>query len=344
MKRGALALFTALTLVSPMSVRVALAGGGPSCTVIDSVWKGGHDAAETSLIAGVDGMVATFAANSTVTTNAIVSSIRALTQQDSFEGQAESVAINKTLQGVATTYVEQQAAEEVIEAYNTYGPPGQAVGSCDVVADIAILNRAIDAVETRGSEIVMSGGIDARPGSTVTHAEALQKRAAVAAADYDLVTSSQSLFDPNVPAPIKDTFMNNLIGVPLEKPEGLNSVVDNLQFMSARRAEALRSAPIASLAAIRAASERAGHFHTAGIAGVQTRSLQEGIDWVVDRFGGGDEYQDWAASLATKSNVGLMKEITRLYSIRLGLVNKMTQSADRRQVVFGSLIATEVTE
>lgn len=340
MKKSALALPLALSLMTG----AAHAGGGPVCVVVDPIWTAGHTSAQTTLNGAVNTMVSQFAAQSTVTTNMIVSAIKVLTTQDSFEGQAESVAVNRTLQGVGDAYVEQRAAEEVIEAFNTYGPPGQAVGSCEVVADIAILNSAIESVETRASQIVMNGGIDARPGSTVTHDQALQKRSAVAAADYDLVTSSQAMFDPNTSAAIKDTYMNNLIGVPMEKPAAFVSVADNIQFMTARRAEALRSPATVSLAAVRASSERAGHFHTAGMAGVQTRSLQEGIDWIVDRFGGGSEYEEWAASLATKSEVGLMKEITRLYSIRLGLVNKMTQSADRRQVVLGSLIATEVAE
>lgn len=316
--------------------------GGVVCAVVDSLWTQGHTSAQSTITTGIDGMVSSFATTSATTTSMIVSAIKVLTSQDSFEAQSQAIATKQALQAVGETFSEQRAAEEIVEAYNTYGPPGQAVGSCEVMSDIGIHNSALQSVENRASEIIMSGGIDARAGSTVTHTEALQKRAAVSESDEDLVTSAEALFDPNTSAPVKDTYMNNIVGIPLPKPSGLNSVSDNLQLIAARRAEALRSPAIASLAAVRASSEQAGHFHTAGLSGVSTRSLEESIDWLVDRYGGGSEHEEWSAALATKSEVGLMKEITRLYSLRLGLINEMNASADRRQVVLGSVIATEV--
>lgn len=317
--------------------------GGSVCAVVDTIWKQGHSGAESSINQSISAMVSTFAANSEVTTSQIVSAVKVLTKQDSTEAEQKSVGTQQAMKAAASTYVDQRAAEEVRDAYNTYGPPGQAVGACDVVADVSRMQSSMSSVEERASEIVMGGGIDARPGSTVTPEDAIAKRTAVAAADFEAVTSAEAFFDPDTPAAIKDTYMNNIIGVPFEKPTNTDSAENGIQFMRARQAEAMRSPAIASLAAVRAASEEAGHFDV-DEGEDETQSLQESIDWLIDRYGGGEEYQDWSAELVTKSSTGVMKELARLYSIRLALNNELNESADRRQVVVGSLLAAGVSE
>jgi hypothetical protein len=329
-----------VALLLPVQVQA----GGAVCAVVDSIWQSGHSSAESTLNAGVNTMVSTFAANSTLTTSQIVSSIRVLTKQDSTEAEQRAVGTQQAMKAASETYVEQRAAEEIRDAYNTYGPPGQAVGACDVVADVARMQSAMTSVEERASEIVMGGGIDARAGSTVTVDEAIQKRTAVAAADFDAVTSAEAFFDPDTSSAVKDTYMNNLIGIPLEKPDDMNSVENGIQFMRARQAEAMRSPAIVSLAAVRAASEEAGHFDVDESHDHDGQSLQQTIDWLIDRYGGGDEYQDWSAELVTKSSTGVMKELGRLYAIRLAINNELNESADRRQVVIGSLLAGSISE
>lgn len=318
--------------------------GGLVCTVVDSIWRAGHSSAETTLNAEIDAMVTTFAANSTLTTNMVISAIRVLTKETSVGAEVESVGVQQSMKAASETYVEQRMAEELVEAHNTYGPPGQAVGACDVVRDLAVMNTALDSVESRASEIVMAGGIDVRPGSTVTADEAIAKRAAVGAADFNQAVSVVAFLDPDTPAAFKDTFMNNVIGVPLDKPASLDGVEDGIQFMRARQAEALRSPAVTSLASVRAAFEEAGHFEVDTIAGGVTRSLNETIDWLVDRYGGGEEYTEWSAELVTKSDVGLMKELAVLRSISLTIARERNQSADRQQAVLAALLATEVTE
>lgn len=318
--------------------------GGVVCLVADPIWRAGHTSAQTTLNAGVNTMVATFAANSTLTTQQIVSAIRVLTQQTSAGANTEAVGTQQALKAAAETYVEQRTAEELREAHNTYGPPGQAVGSCDFVRDIEVMNTALDSLEERASVIVNAGGLDTRPGSTVSVDDALARRSAVAAADFTSVVSAVSFLDPSTPSGVKDTFMNNVIGIPLEKPTDLDGVEDSIQFMRARQAEALRSPAIVSLASVRAAHEATGHFGGGTISGSVNRSLDGTVDWLIGRYGGGDEYEEWSAALVTKSEVGIMKEIARLRAISLALTIERNQSADRQQAVIATLLATEIGE
>lgn len=318
--------------------------GGAVCLVADPIWRAGHTSAQTTITTGIDAMVATFAANSTLTTQQIVSAIKVLAQQTSSGANQEAVGSQQALKAAAQTYIEQRTAEELVEAHNTYGAPGQAVGSCDFVRDIEVMNTALDAVEERASEIVNSGGLDTRPGSAIDVDAALSRRSFVASTDFDGVVSAVAFVDPSTPAAVKDTFMNNIIGVPVEKPDDLNGVEDSIQFMRARQSEAMRSPAIASLASVRAYYEAPGHFGGGGLPGAVNRSLDETVDWLADRYGGGDEYETWMAELVTKSETGLLKEIARLRAISLALTTERNQSSDRQQAVLATLLATEVGE
>lgn len=327
-----------------LSVPQVATAGGAVCLVADPIWRAGHTSSQTTITTGIDAMVATFAANSTLTTQQIVSAIKVLAQQTSAGANTEAVGSQQAMKAAAETYVEQRTAEELLAAHNTYGPPGQAVGSCDFVRDIEVMNTALDAVEERASEIVMSGGLDTRPGSTIDLDTALSRRSYVASTDFDNVVSAVAFVDPGTSAAVKDTFMNNVIGMPVEKPTDLDGVEDSIQFMRARQAEALRSPAIASLASVRAYYEAPGHFGGGGVSGAVNRSLDETIDWLVDRYGGGDEYEQWMAELVTKSETGLLKELARLRAINLALTTERNQSSDRQQAVLATLLATEVGE
>lgn len=337
--------FRALIAVGMLlSIPQVVSAGGAVCLVADPIWRAGHTSSQTTITTGIDAMVATFAANSTLTTQQIVSAIKVLAQQTSAGANTEAVGSQQAMKAAAETYVEQRMAEELLEAHNTYGPPGQAVGSCDFVRDIEVMNTALDAVEERASEIVMSGGLDTRPGSTIDLDTALSRRSYVASTDFDNVVSAVAFVDPGTSAAVKDTFMNNVIGMPVEKPTDLDGVEDSIQFMRARQAEALRSPAIASLASVRAYYEAPGHFGGGGLSGAVNRSLDETVDWLVDRYGGGDEYEQWMAELVTKSETGLLKELARLRAINLALTTERNQSSDRQQAVLATLLATEVGE
>lgn len=328
----------ALTIVGVLAVpHEGRAGGGAVCSVVDSIWIAGHNSARSAMTAAVDQMAAAVAAQSAITNEQLISALRVSTQQRSVNAERETTARANTAQAAAQVYVEQQVAEQIREAYETYGPQGQAVGSCDGVAEIAAVNEAMTSRTERAQEILASGAIDTMPGSGTTPLQAAGRRLAF---DTPEAVSAVAFFDPGTSAANRDAFMNNLIGLPAPQPESMESVDGQLTFMQARRVEAIRSPAIVSLGLVRASTEQSGHFDMDETGG-EHLSFMEAMDFLIARYGGGEEYEEYQASLATKSETGIAKELARLEGIVLMLQAERDEMSDRRQAMIGALLAGE---
>lgn len=338
--RHGVAALTYLLLSGP-----ALAGGGLVCTVIDPVWRAGHEGAEQAIKQGVDQMASTVARESATTVEQVVSAIRVATRQRSLSATREAEFQSASAEALAQVYAEQQAAEAIRQAYATYGPAGQAVGGCAAVEEIQKITAALENVDDRAAEIVGSGAIDAAPGSTVSPGAAVSRRLEF---DQPKAVSAVAFFEPDTPPEIKDAFMNNVVGIPLAKPQNGGGSTEDMEtaervaMMGVRRIEAIRSPAIVSLGAVRASNEAAGHADTD--AGASVYSTSEAMDRLIAIYGGGEEYERWSASLATKSPVGLLKEISRLRSIQLSIENARQNVGDRRQAILAALLSAEAVQ
>lgn len=319
------------------SLPMQAVAGGAVCTVVDSIWIAGHNSAQTAMTTAVDQMAAAVAAQSAITNEQLISALRVSTQQRSVNAERETTARAATAEAAAQVYVEQQMAEQVREAYETYGPQGQAVGSCDVIAEIAAVNEAMTSQTERAQEILASGAIDAVPGSGTTPLQAAARRLAF---DEPEAVSAIAFFDPGTSPAMRDAYMNNVIGLPAPMPESMESVDGQLTFMQARRVEAIRSPAIVALAAVRASTEESGHFDM-DEAGGDHLSFMEAMDFLIARYGGGEEYEQYQASLVTKSETGIAKELARLEGIILMLQGQRDEMSDRRQAMIGALLAGE---
>jgi len=311
----------------------AVLAGGATCSVNDGIWQAGHSGAQTSLNTAVNTMAATIATQSQLTNEQLISAVRIATRQRSAASGREAAFGKSAAQGVAQVYASQQAAERIAEAHRTYGPQGQAVGSCDIIERLQQTDVALTTLGSRASEIMSSGALYSAPGSTVEPGEAV---AAALRFDTPEAVSAEAFLSPDTPDALKDAFMNNVIGFPPVKPQSITGPGDRMTMMMARRAEAVRSPAIVSLAAVRAAREEGGHFDDAS-----GMSADEALSWLISRYGGGDEYEEWSAALVTKSEVGLAKEIARLRAIALGLENSLSGSNDRREAVIAALLGAE---
>lgn len=314
----------------------ALAGGGVVCSVAEPVWRAGHSQAETTIIQGVDQMAASVARESQITTEQVISAIRVATRQRALNSTREAEFQRASAKGVAQAFASQRAAEQVRRAHETYGPAGQAVGACEAVAQIQRVGSAFGSVQDRASEILSGGAIFGGPGEARSAGQAAGQ---VLAQDQPEAVSAEAFLDPETPPELRDAFMNNVIGLPLEKPQGNERVSDRLELVQDRRIEAVRAPARLSLAVIRAASDDGGHFDTD--EGAETLSSMSAADWLISQYGGGREYEEWSAALVTKSHVGLLKEAARLRAIQLMLNNVRQGSADRRQVIISALIGAE---
>lgn len=311
--------------------------GGAVCSVVDSIWISGHNSARTAMTRAVNQMAAAVAAQSAITNEQLISALRVSTQQRSINAERETTARAATAEAAAQVYVEQQMAEQVREAYETYGPQGQAVGSCDAIAEIAAVNEAMTSRTERAQEILSSGAIDTVPGSGTTPLEAAARRLAF---DSPEAVSAEAFFHPGTSPEMRDAYMNNIIGLPAPMPESMDSVDGHLTFMQARRVEAIRSPALVSLGIVRASTEASGHFDM-DEAGGDHLSFMEAMDFLIARYGGGEKYEQYQASLVTKSEAGIAKELARLEGIILMLQDQRDEMSDRRQAMIGALLAGE---
>jgi len=330
--RSSLMIILGLSVVPGLSH----AGGSTVCLVADPVWMAGHTATEEALDAGVDAMATTVGQQATLTTENILSAVKVLTSQRSSNGERESLTEKQVTEALASTYVSLSASEQLLAAYDSYGPQGQAVGSCETVTQIKRVQDSFDDFTSRASEIIMNGDIDARPGGVVSVEDALSRRAAI---DDPRASSVLALFDDSASPAVVDAFMNNVIGLPVRKESVADApVASALQLLEARESEALRSPAMASLAAVRAMREDHGHFG----AGAGALSVDESLSWLIARYGGGDGHAEWSAALVTKSEAGLVKEIARLRSISLTLQQQRTRADERMQAIMATELAVEI--
>lgn len=308
-----------------MAPQVALAGG-VACVVTDPVWQAGHSSAQTSISTAVDTMASTFATQSALTHEKLISAIRTHTRQRSLSGEQTAMAQTANAEAAANVYVEQRAAEMTRNAYDTYGPQGQMVGGCEMIASLQLAEDAMRGRDERAAEVAEGDAIDAAPGQATAPLVAAARRLA---SDGPEAVSAVSFFDGATSAAAKDAFMNNLIGLPFVRPDGIDGAEDEISFMQTRRWEAMRSPAIASLTSVRAASD----------AAEGSQSYLDALDWYVGQYGGGPDYEEWSASLVTKSEVGLLKEIARLRAINLELSSYRQDSQDRQLAVISTLLA-----
>lgn len=322
-------------LVFSAGVSSQAMAGGVACLVVDPIWESGHTSAQTAISTAIDSMASTFNTQSLLTNEALISAIRVHTRQRSLDGEQTSVARTKHAEAAAQVYVEQQAAERVREAHETYGTQGQMVGGCELIEALQLADLSMQARTSRATEVMANDAIDAAPGSAVGVLEAAANRLAN---DRPEAVSAVSFFDPDTSSADRDAFMNNVIGLPFVRPEGIDGLEDELLFMQTRRWEALRSPAMAQLAAVRAASEPGG-LYDADDAATETESFLGALDFYIAQFGGGDLYEEWSASLVTKSEVGLSKEVARLRAINLQLSKYRQESSDRQLAVISTLLA-----
>lgn len=313
------------------------AGGGGVCSVTDPIWRAGHTDAETSIRLAVDNMGATVARESAVTLQQVLSALGVATKQRSLNSSREAEFQKASAEGLAQVYTATRAAEKIRQAHNTYGAAGQAVGACEAVEMVQRVSAAFGSTQERAFEILNGGAIFGAPGDSRSSGQGAGQ---VLAMDKPEAVSAEAFLNPDTPAEFRDAFMNNVIGLPIEKPQGKVAVADRAALLTARRIEAVRAPARVSLAVVRAATEESGHAETdEGASGVL--SSFEAADLLIGQYGGGPAYEQWSAALVTKSEVGILKEIARLRSIQLMLNNTRQGSADRRQVIISALIGAE---
>lgn len=343
--RSTVSIFLVWTLALAALITPTVASaGGAFCAVADPVWRAGHASAQTTLRTSVDQMSATVARENETTASQIVSAIRVLTSQRSHTDGQIAVADRKATEAGTSAITANMTRMAIVRAEETYGTMGQAPDACEVAERLASLSETMSGQQAVARDFLTSPEIDARSGGVVDLDESMRRR--LSTASPQTVNVALSLLDPDASEETVAAFINNLTGLPLRKVSidgggvaaGSGNIEDYHQNLLAQRVEAFRSPAIYSLGIIRGSHEEADH---GALGGEHGGTLDEQLQWLIGRYGGGDDYMEWSAELATKSEVGIVKEIARLRSIQMA-VSRMNSDADGRiTTMLATLIAQE---
>jgi hypothetical protein len=319
--------------------------GSAACAVVDSLWRSGHSSAQSAIQAAVDDYSATVTAQNLLTYNQIMSAIRVMTSQQAATDHQIAATDLKANEANANAISANMTRLAVAKAYETYGDAGQPPDACDVAQQLSDLNQAIENSGSEANSFVSSEEIDVRPGGTPVLDTIIKAR--LSTASETTLDVAKSLLDPDASDAEVAAFVNNLTGLPLQKISvGGGGVAAQagtagaaVQNMLASRMEAYRSPALYSLGYIRAIRGNGSGAHAAASEGVSAH-----LDWIKARYGGGTEYEAWAAKMATKSEPGILKEVARIRSLAMAVRKLREESVSRMTVLVGGMVAQEASQ
>lgn len=322
----------------------AFAGGG-ACSVFDPTWRNQHSSTQSAIRNAIDDYSAEVATQNRTTASQILSALRVMTAQRATTDNQIAATDLKANEANASAVSANMARLAVAKAYETYGDAGQPPDSCTVVEKLADFSQAIATTDSSARAFATDEGIDTRPGGTPDVDESIRRRIAMASADT--LNVRKSLLDPNASEETVQAFINNLTGLPLQKfslGEGgvsgqAGTAAQAQQNLIAARLEAYRSPALYSLGYIRSARTNGASAHTSAAQGVKDH-----LDWIVARYGGGTEYERWAAAMVTKSEPGILKEIARIRQLAMSVRQMREESTERMTVIVGTMVAGESTQ
>ncbi len=330
---------SSIALALSVSASPVLAGGGAVCSVFDPTWQNQHGRSQQAIIQAVDTYSAAVARENARTASAITSAIRVLTaQRASTDNQIASTDL-KANEANASAVTANMARLAVARAYETYGEAGQPPNNCAVVARLSDFSQSVTEASAAARDLVTDPGIDLRPGGAPNVDDVIRRR--LADANDVTLNVRKSLLDPSASDDDVRAFINNLTGLPIQKfslggggvAASAGTGSQAAQNLIAARLEAFQSPALASLWQIRSIR-----------AGGSSSDVHEHLEWMMSRYGGGPEYEEWAASMVTKSEPGILKEISRIRSLAMTVRQLREESTDRTTVIVGTLVAGEASQ
>lgn len=291
-----------------------------TCWVSDTPWINNHEIARNQLKQQVDASGRNVTQQYTINNEAYLSAIKVIARQFEVDGQRQVAMSRDAQQGEASVYIEQNKNEAILAATERFSKRGLSVDPCGSADALAL---AFQKIENDSVQSVVSMS-DHNPGSAAPIEEVLKRRMAETKPKHLNVATFLTGTDDEA-----RIWLNNAAGFPLHTSiSGADEVSNDITFIRARRAQALRSAAIVSLEKMRNAYKKGGAV--------------EGLDQLVDLYGGGTGYDAWQRELATKNERGLMQEFAKLRAVNMRLEQYASQSASRIATVNGVLLAGEV--
>lgn len=346
-------VFALLTMILSSSLftwNTAVAG---SCSwAPDSAWENTHRAVEQGLMKNFDVDKNLILAQMTSGYQRLISAFKVDTSQRGIDGQRVSVTTNKAGEALSSVLVQNDVNRQILKAQADFGADGLSVDPCnnDLIENIS---NSIGTYKQNAANYMSTENIMAASGSVTSPTEAIQKSLSLhkkmfcspsekkfglcetvgkeASADVDIKT----LFNPKASNQAKDAFVNNLVGLPVRKPNKQEAKTPEgaIMLVDAMRAEAARSPAIVSLAILRSQSEEENG----------QRSVNQSLDDIIDKYGGGEQYEKWYAELGTKNEKGLLTELNKIRSLEVKIRSLKSDSNTRIAAMLASILAAEST-
>ena len=294
-------------------------GFSGSCSVNDYSWMNKHKEAKDKLLQTVDSAGQNIIRQNTLNTQAILSALKVHAKQNELDGQRRSTMTRDAQQGEASVYTEQTKNEAILKAQEQFSKRGLSVDPC---GSANLISKALSQIlpDNNTSIIALT---DVAAGKATPIEEVLKNR-------IQNTNENNLKIETFLKGGDKDAamFLSNASGLPLPKNIKTDTPLQNkLNFIQARRAEALRSAALTSMEAVRNAYKPDGAI--------------AGYDTLINQYGGGEGYDKWQKELATKNERGLQQEFAKLRAISMRLEQASLQSESRTAVIMGVLLAGE---
>jgi hypothetical protein len=356
--------FVMMLVMVGLASRVAASGCPP---VIDAIWDAAITAGISALTDGVMGMVTGVNDQNTINEQRTVSAIKVQAKQIAASAQKEIANMSGSMQGLATTVVSQQTAEQMQKALGDYGlATGQGYDPCGELTKAKIVTGGYAATLEVGTAV--RGSIDAAPGVYKDRATALANRMSEHKQLFCTQSEVTSGLCPAVganpgesltfvtmftTAPVgsntdkaKNAFVNHIFGLPDQPldPAKANTPETQVQIRDKMMRDGYRSIAETSFKAIQAmsTSDPTGtNSNTNNNGYIPTVSFLDALDQKVDQYAGGVNFRAWAKTLAMQGNRGLMVDLAKMEAFKLYLASVEYDQYERMEANLAALLALE---
>ncbi|MGL4959849.1 MAG: hypothetical protein ACRC67_01360 [Inquilinus sp.] len=284
--------------------------------VTDPDWLRVHAGAEGALVAEVDGLGVAVSAQQTTNLQVLSSIIAVLTRQKALDGDRDATATRSAAEGLAAAVGEMDRRQALAKVVEDYGPAGRALDPCVTAVKGAALATGITSWESRAETIVSQGMATGKIDSVLPVSLEDAARARIQGWTPAASTAG-TLLDPAAPAEAKDRVMAAIAGMPPTAPMASSTGAGQAAaIVEGARIRAIRGPLVRALGAVRAAAEPGG---LSGVEAAGATSVIGSLDWVISRYGAGQENEDWRVGLVTLGDRGLLQEEARLDAVLLDL-------------------------
>lgn len=328
----------------------------PACPpVITPVWEYAMNAAgkaiKGSLVAHYNALDLQWEANLKLLRGAI----QILTKQVQVSAQKQADTIRVATQSQAEYQTELAVSRETFDAMLDYGYMGQGSDPCLDQYQVTAVNGAINNAEANVATSV-NGSISAAPAkyhpnpgaSQATQASDIKSKycstelqssgyCSTASANPNIDVSATNFFTITPSGGAKDDAKNQMInyiyGRPdAQPPKNVATLPDTASYMNAKREQdAFRSLSALSFKTIQSWTA----INNTG------ESVIGAIDKKVQRYSGGDGYEEWRKSIAVQRERGLLIEYAKMKAFELQMASLEYEQMERTEALVAGINALE---